>query len=147
MAEPLRIALAGVGTVGAGVVRLLEENAATVRARAGRDIQVVAISARDRSRDRGIDLSAFDWCDDMTAMAAPLALVDGVVEVEAGAKMIDLDLWCRDRQLWPTPRDYAMFQQWFELRFFPLVEDLGGEPLRSFELEDGFDASVRDALR
>ena len=80
MAEPLRIALAGVGTVGAGVVRLLAENAATVRARAGRDIQVVAISARDRSRDRGIDLSAFDWCDDMTAMAAR-ADVDAVVEL------------------------------------------------------------------
>lgn len=84
MAEPLRIALAGVGTVGAGVVRLLAENAATVRARAGRDIQVVAISARDRSRDRGIDLSAFEWCDDMTAMAAR-ADVDAVVELVGGA--------------------------------------------------------------
>jgi hypothetical protein len=58
----------------------------------------------------------------------------------------ELELWCRDRQLWPSPRSYAMFLEWFELRFFPLVEDLGGEPLRSFELEDGFEASVRDAL-
>jgi hypothetical protein len=58
----------------------------------------------------------------------------------------ELDLWCRDRQLWPMPRDFAMFQQWFELRFFPLVEDLGGEPLRSFELEEKFEASLRESL-
>ena len=49
MAEPLRIALAGVGTVGAGVIRLLDDNAALVRARAGREIRVVAVSARDRA--------------------------------------------------------------------------------------------------
>jgi hypothetical protein len=58
----------------------------------------------------------------------------------------ELDLWCRDRQLWPAPRDFAMFQQWFELRFFPLVEDLGGEPLRSFEIKEGFEASLRESL-
>jgi FAD/FMN-containing dehydrogenase len=48
---------------------------------------------------------------DMTAMAAPLALVDGVVEVEAGAKMIDLDLWCREQgwelKLWPSTKRTA----------------------------------------
>jgi hypothetical protein len=59
----------------------------------------------------------------------------------------ELELWCRDRQLWPSPRSYPMFLEWFELRFFPLVEDLGGEPLRSFELEHGFEAAVGDALR
>ena len=58
----------------------------------------------------------------------------------------ELDLWCRDRELWPKPRDFAMFQAWFELRCFPLVEDLGAEALRSFELEPGFEASVREAL-
>ena len=59
----------------------------------------------------------------------------------------ELDLWCRDRQLWPAPRDFAMFQDWFELRFFPLVEDLGGEPLRGFAVEEDFELSVRDSLR
>lgn len=59
----------------------------------------------------------------------------------------ELELWCRDRQLWPSPRSYPMFLEWFELRFFPLVEDLGGEQLRSFELEPGFEAAVGDALR
>lgn len=48
---------------------------------------------------------------DMTAMAAPIALHDGVVEVEAGAKMIDLDLWARERgwelKLWPSTKRTA----------------------------------------
>jgi FAD/FMN-containing dehydrogenase len=48
---------------------------------------------------------------DMTAMAAPVAIEDGVVEAEAGAKMIDLDLWCRDRgwelRLWPSTKRTA----------------------------------------
>jgi homoserine dehydrogenase len=84
MAEPLRIALAGLGTVGAGVIRLLSVNAELVRARAGREIHIVAVSARDRDRDRGVDLSAFEWCDDMAGMAAR-ADVDAVVEMVGGA--------------------------------------------------------------
>jgi FAD/FMN-containing dehydrogenase len=48
---------------------------------------------------------------DMTSMAAPIALVDGVVEVEPGAKMIDLDLWARERgwelKLWPSTKRTA----------------------------------------
>lgn len=84
MAEPLRIALAGVGTVGAGVIRLLADNAALVRARAGREIRVVAVSARDRAKNRGVDLASLAWCDDMTEMAARDD-VDVVVELVGGA--------------------------------------------------------------
>ena len=84
MAEPLRIALAGLGTVGAGVIRLLETNAALLRARAGRELRIVAVSARDRDKDRGVDLTRFDWDDDMTAMAARDD-VDVVVELVGGA--------------------------------------------------------------
>ncbi|MXO75192.1 homoserine dehydrogenase [Altererythrobacter aerius] len=84
MAEPLRIALAGLGTVGAGVIRLLASNDALVTARAGREIRIIAVSARDRSRDRGVDLSPFEWCDDMTAMACRDD-IDAVVELVGGA--------------------------------------------------------------
>jgi len=84
MAEPLRIALAGLGTVGAGVIRLLAANAPLVSARAGREVRIVAVSARDRSRDRGVDISAFEWCDDMTAMAGR-GDIDAVVELVGGA--------------------------------------------------------------
>ncbi len=84
MAEPLRIALAGLGTVGGGVIRLLETNRALIEVRAGRAIEVVAVSARDRTRDRGYDLSRYAWVDDMQAMAAR-ADVDVVVETIGGS--------------------------------------------------------------
>ncbi len=58
----------------------------------------------------------------------------------------ELELWSRDRQLWPSPRSYSMFLQWFDLRFFPLVDDLADEPLRNFESAEGFESVVRDAL-
>ena len=83
-AEPLKIALAGLGTVGAGVIRLLEANAELVTARAGRKIEIVAVSARDRRRDRGVDLSAYDWVDDMTAIGARDD-IDVVVELVGGS--------------------------------------------------------------
>ncbi len=81
---PLRIALAGLGTVGAGVIRLVETNAALIARRAGRPIVITAVSARDRSKDRGVDLSRYAWEDDMTAMAARDD-VDVVVELVGGA--------------------------------------------------------------
>ncbi|MGN6375996.1 MAG: homoserine dehydrogenase [Sphingomonas sp.] len=67
--QPLRIALAGLGTVGAGVIRLLDANGALIARRAGRPIEVVAVSARDRSKDRGVDIARFDWVDDPVALA------------------------------------------------------------------------------
>lgn len=84
MAEPLKIALAGLGTVGAGVIRLIETNAQLIARRAGRPIAISAVSARDRSKDRGVDISAYAWEDDMTAMAARDD-VDAVVELVGGA--------------------------------------------------------------
>ncbi|MEO0907005.1 MAG: homoserine dehydrogenase [Pseudomonadota bacterium] len=81
---PLRIAIAGLGTVGAGVIRLLETNADLIAARAGRPIEVVAVSARARSKDRGIDISAFAWEDDMTRLAERDD-VDVVVELVGGS--------------------------------------------------------------
>ena len=82
--QPLRIALAGLGTVGAGVIRLLGTNAALIERRAGRPIEVVAVSARDRSKDRGVDISRFDWIDDPTALAHHEG-VDVVVELVGGS--------------------------------------------------------------
>ncbi|WEK45659.1 MAG: homoserine dehydrogenase [Candidatus Andeanibacterium colombiense] len=84
MAEPLRIALAGLGTVGAGVIRLIEANGALIAGRAGRPLQIVAVSARERGKDRGVDLAPYAWEDDMTAMAAR-GDVDVVVELVGGS--------------------------------------------------------------
>ena len=82
--KPLRVGLAGLGTVGAGLVKLLAENAELVSRRAGRPIVVTAVSARDRTRDRGIDLSAFGWEDNAVDLAARDD-VDTVVELIGGS--------------------------------------------------------------
>ena len=84
MSEPLRIALAGLGTVGAGVIRLIEANAALIARRAGRPLLVTVVSARDRNKDRGIDLSPYAWEDDMVIMGER-ADVDVVVELVGGS--------------------------------------------------------------
>jgi homoserine dehydrogenase len=83
-AGPLRIGLAGLGNVGAGVVKLLQHNAALIARRADRPIVITAISARDRNRDRGVDLSGFTWVDDATELATRDD-VDIVVELVGGS--------------------------------------------------------------
>ncbi|MHA4838984.1 homoserine dehydrogenase [Sphingopyxis sp. MSC1_008] len=81
---PLRVALAGIGVVGGGVVRLLEANRDLIARRAGRAIEIVALSARDRHKDRGVDLTPYRWEDDMDALVAA-ADVDVIVEMIGGA--------------------------------------------------------------
>jgi homoserine dehydrogenase len=80
----LRLGIAGLGTVGAGVLRLLRDNADMIAARAGQEIVVTAVSARDRSRDRGVPLDGIAWFDDPLALAA--ADVDVVVELIGGSE-------------------------------------------------------------
>lgn len=84
MAEPLRIALAGLGTVGAGVIRLVEANAALIQRRAGRPIKITAVSARNRDKQRGVDLSPYVWEDDMVILGERDD-VDVVVELVGGS--------------------------------------------------------------
>ena len=84
MAEPLKIALAGLGTVGVGVIRLIETNAELIARRAGRPLQVTVVSARDRGKARGVDLSAYAWEDDMVILGERDD-VDVVVEMVGGS--------------------------------------------------------------
>ncbi|MGB7654450.1 MAG: homoserine dehydrogenase [Novosphingobium sp.] len=84
MAEPLKIALAGLGTVGVGVIRLVEANKALIERRAGRPIVITVVSARDRTRARGIDLSPYAWEDDMVILGERPD-VDVVVEMVGGS--------------------------------------------------------------
>ena len=88
---PLRVALAGLGVVGGGVVRLLQVNRDLIARRAGRAIEIVALSARDRHKDRGVDLSAYRWEDDLDALVAAED-VDVVVEMIGGADGMALTL-------------------------------------------------------
>jgi len=84
MSHPLSVAIAGLGTVGGGVLKLLRDNADIVAARAGRPITVTAVSARDRTRDRGVSLTGLRWYEDPVALAADPA-VDVVVELIGGS--------------------------------------------------------------
>ncbi|MCB5409894.1 homoserine dehydrogenase [Pseudogemmobacter faecipullorum] len=80
---PLRLGLAGLGTVGIGLVRMLEREAALIAARAGRPVVITAVSARDPKKDRGADLSAFAWETDPVALATRDD-VDVFIEVMGG---------------------------------------------------------------
>jgi homoserine dehydrogenase len=84
---PLKIAIAGLGTVGSGTVQLLQRNAELLERRAGRRLVVVAVAARDRRRDRGVDLSAVRWYGDAVAMAGDPE-IDVVVELIGGSEGI-----------------------------------------------------------
>ncbi len=90
MPAPLKVALAGLGNVGAGVVKLIDANADLIARRAGRPIEIVAVAARDKSRDRGFDASRFQWADATTL--ADISGVDVVAELIGGSEGTALDL-------------------------------------------------------
>ncbi len=83
MPAPLRLGLAGLGTVGIGVVKIVQSHAALLAARTGRPIEIVAVSARDRSRNRDADLSGYAWETDPVALARR-SDIDLFVEVMGG---------------------------------------------------------------
>jgi homoserine dehydrogenase len=83
MNEPLKIGIAGLGTVGASVVRVLSDHRNVLSRQCGRDIVVTAVSARDRNKGRGVDLGNIDWFDDPVDMARN-ADIDVLVELIGG---------------------------------------------------------------
>ena len=84
MAEPLKVGLAGLGTVGSAVVQLLDRGREKLIARCGRGIDVVAISARSRNKKRSFDADRFRWISDAAALARD-PKIDVLVEVIGGA--------------------------------------------------------------
>ncbi len=88
---PLKVGIAGLGNVGAAVCRILAEHGALLAQRAGREIRVTAVSARNRAKERGIPLSGVKWHDDPVALADDPD-VDVVVELMGGASGAAFDL-------------------------------------------------------
>ncbi len=82
--SPLRLGIAGLGTVGAGVVKIVRQKAAMLELRGGRPVVVTAVSARNRDKDRGVPLSDYAWEDDPVALAKRED-VDVFVELMGGS--------------------------------------------------------------
>lgn len=83
MAEALRVGIAGLGTVGTSVVRVMAQKSAELTRQCGREIRLVAVSARDPKRDRGIDLDGVQWFDDPLQLAKSKE-IDVFVELIGG---------------------------------------------------------------
>lgn len=83
MHEPLRLGIAGLGTVGLGVVKIIRKQSAMLQARTGRKIEISAVSARSQRLDRGVSLASYAWEDDPVALATR-ADVDVFVELMGG---------------------------------------------------------------
>lgn len=85
MANALKIGVAGLGTVGASLVRILQTRANALAVACGRPITVTAVSARDASKDRGILMDGIAWYADPVEMAKS-ADIDVFVELVGGAE-------------------------------------------------------------
>lgn len=84
MTSPLRIGVAGLGTVGAGVIKIIEQRAENLKLRTGREIIITAVSARDREKDRGVSVAGFTWHDNAIDLASD-PNVDVVLELIGGS--------------------------------------------------------------
>ena len=83
MTKPLRLGIAGIGTVGKGLLDVLTAHGARLEATLGRPLEVVGVSARSRKKARGADLGAYAWYDDAVALARDPG-VDVFVELIGG---------------------------------------------------------------
>jgi homoserine dehydrogenase len=83
MIKPLRIGLAGLGTVGIGVVGILQQQSELLRARAGREFELVAVSAKSQKK-RTLDVSGYRFEPNPEALAA--LDIDVIVELMGGAE-------------------------------------------------------------
>lgn len=84
MVAPLKVGIAGLGTVGAEVVRLIESQSRALSARCGRGVRVVAVSARSKAKKRRLDLRGIDWAKNPLALAND-PRIDCFVELMGGA--------------------------------------------------------------
>ncbi len=91
MDKPFKVGIAGLGTVGIGVVKILTQNADIIKQRAGCPIEITAVSARNKNTDRGVDLSGFVWIDNARDLANYDDL-DAVIELIGGDSGIAFEL-------------------------------------------------------
>jgi len=114
MVAPLKVGIAGLGTVGAEVVRLIEAQSRILSARCGRGVEVVGVTARSKARKRGLDLRGIAWASSALALANDPA-IDCLVELMGGVGDPALSAIeaarnspCRRRSSGTRPRPAAM---------------------------------------
>ncbi len=81
--KPLRVGLAGLGTVGAAVAKIIVEQGTALASRCGRPLELTAVSARDKARDRGVSLTKAEWFSDPLKLATS-AQIDVFIELMGG---------------------------------------------------------------
>lgn len=91
MTQPLRIAITGLGTVGGGALKILATHSAMIAERCGREVTLVAISSRDRTKSRGVDISLLRWVENPLELASDPG-VDVIIEAIGGAEGIAREL-------------------------------------------------------
>jgi len=69
MTKPLRLGIAGLGTVGVGVIKIIQNKLSLLEARAGKQILISSVTAKSKTKDRGIDLSSYQWERDPISLA------------------------------------------------------------------------------
>ena len=69
MTKPLRLGIAGLGTVGVGVIKIIQEKLSTLEARTGKKIIISAVTARSKTKQRGINLTPYQWEKDPVSLA------------------------------------------------------------------------------
>ncbi len=89
--KKLKIAIAGLGTVGSGVMKILSEKKQILQQKTGREIEVIAVSARDKNKSRNINLSNILWLENATELAN-IPEVEAIIELIGGAEGISKEL-------------------------------------------------------
>jgi len=125
MANPLRIGLAGLGNVGTGVVKMLQAHGDEIAKRAGRAITIAAISAKDKSKKRNVDVSSYKWVNNPLELGV-MDGIDVVVEMiggNGGAAKDLVETAIRNGKHVVTANKALLASQGFELA--QLAEDHG----------------------
>jgi homoserine dehydrogenase len=83
MTNSLKLGIAGLGTVGVGVIDIAQTHGHSLNQRAGKPLEITAVCARNKTLDRGVDLSGYEWFDDANELAASDS-IDVFVELIGG---------------------------------------------------------------
>jgi homoserine dehydrogenase len=83
MNRPLKLGIAGLGTVGTGLLDLLRAHGPRLAANTGRSLEIAGVSARQRAKTRAVSIEGITWFDAPECLAADPS-IDVFVELIGG---------------------------------------------------------------